>query len=415
MKRIVTKSMLASMLLALPFQYANSNETVESKDQSQEKPVEKKEKKPFKSFTGKVVKNRVRMRLQPSLESPILRELNKDEMVVVINEDDEFYSVEPPEDIKAYIFRTYVLDGTVEGHHVNVRLDPTLDSPVVAQLNTGDSITGRVSPSNSKWLEILPPEGTYFYVSKDYIENVGDSSYMAKVNKRRDDVNQLLDSAYMASHQDGNKPFEEIDYEAIVQKYDNIIQQYTDFEQQVTRARELLVDFKDQYTKKKIAYLEAKSKNFIDAESLQKENNRLSKAYKQQLKKLNELENQVGSSKQIGHKRDATIANSPWLPQEEVVYAKWTEENTEGSMDDFYEDEADKAINLKGMVQPYNRNVKNKPGDYVLLNSYNTPIAFLYSTKVNLQDHVGQEVSITGSPRPNNRFAYPAYHVMSVE
>lgn len=412
MKRIATISALASMLLALPFTSANCAESQETTTQQKEETVAKEQKQPFTPFTGQVVKSRVRMRLTPSLDSPILRELNKEEMVVVVDEDDEFYAVQPPEDIKAYIFRTYVLDGVVEGHHVNVRLEPTLDSPVVAQLNTGDTVTGRVSPINSKWLEILPPKDTYFYISKDYIENIGDSSHMAKINKRRDEVNQLLDTAYMASHQNSDRPFEEIDYEEIIQKYHHIINDYPDFEQQTTRARELLVDFKDQYTKKKIAYLEAKSKNFIDAESLQNENRRLSKAYKQQLKKLNELESQMGNSQSTG---SITIVSSPWLPQEEKIYERWSEENSQGSMDDFYADEMSYAISLKGMIQPYNRNVKNKPGDYVLLNSNNAPIAFLYSTKVNLQDHVGQEVSIVGLKRPNNRFAYPAYHVMSVE
>jgi uncharacterized protein YgiM (DUF1202 family) len=411
MKNIVKKSALATLLLALPITFVNSAESQEN-NKTQEEPVVKQNKQPFNHFTGKVVKSRVRMRLDSSLDSPILRELDRGEMVLIVNEDDEFYAVQPPEDVKAYIFRTYVLDGVVEGHHVNVRLEPTLDSPVVAQLNTGDSVTGRISPTNSKWLEITPPKETTFYISKDYIEKVGDSHYMAKINKRRDDVNQLLDTAYMTSQRDLNRPFEEIDYDEVISKYDIIINNYPDFEQQVTRSKELLINFKDQYTKKKIAYLEAKSKNFIDTESLQKENKRLSNAYKQQQKKLSDLENQMGA--EDGSTTQA-VSSSMWLPQEEIIYGKWTEENGQGSKDDFYADELSRATTLKGMIQPYNRHVKNKPGDYVLLNSSNRPIAFLYSTGLNLQDHVGQEITMVGVSRPNHRFAYPAYYVLTVE
>lgn len=333
-------------------------------------------------------------------------------MVVVVAEDDEFFAVLPPEDTKAYIFRTYVLDGVVEGHHVNVRLEPTLDSPVVAQLNTGDSVTGRVSPINSKWLEIVPPETTYFYISKDYIEKVGDANHMAKINKRRDEVNQLLDTAYRASHRDDQRPFEEIDYATIIRKYNDIINNYPEFEQQTGRAKELLVDFKDQYTKKKIAYLEEKSKTFTDAESLQKENRRLSHAYKQQQQKLHELEQQVTHKP---GKKSKKIISSIWQPQEQIAFEAWQEENGKKTIEEFYADQMDHAMTLKGSVQPYNRNVKNKPGDYILLNSSSTPIAFLYSTEINLQDYVGQEITLQAAPRPNNRFAYPAYFVLTVQ
>lgn len=405
MKKLPTGTLLATMLVALPINNTFATEAETTK-------VTEEVKAPFQTFTGKITKNKVRMRLNPSLDSPIIRELNQREMVIVVEEDDEFYAVAPLEDIKAYIFRTYVLDGVVEGHHVNIRLEPTLDSPVIAQLNTGDSVTGRVSPINSKWLEIIPPASTKFYVSKDYLEKVGDANYMAKVNKRKNKVNQLLDTAYMASSSSLKRPFEEVDYEEVVSKYDQLINNYQDFEEQTIRARELLVDFKDQYTKKKIAYLEAKSKSFIDSETLQKENSRLNTAYQTQQEKLEALERQVGN---VPERTPKAIIGATWIPKEETFYETWIEENGERPMREFYRDELAEANTLNGTLQPYTRNVKNKPGDFVLLNSNNTPIAFLYSTKINLQDYVGQKVSVKGNPRPNNRFAYSAFHVLTLE
>lgn len=404
----VTKSALLTLLLAIPMPFA-----IHAASQEEPKPQEEtllaEQKEPFKPFTGQVVKSRVRMRLNPSLESPILKELAQGDMVIVVGEDDEFYAVKAPEDIRGYVFRTYILDGVVEGHHVNVRLEPTLDSPIVAQLNSGEAVTGRISPTNNKWMEIAPPDTTRFYVSKDFVQKVGDSSYMTKIYKRRDEVNRLLDTAAKAAHRDLNRPFDEVDDGEVIKKYESIIANYSDFEQQTARAKELLADFKEQYTKRKIAYLEAKSRDFIE-ESLQKEHRLLAKVQNLQEQKLVAME---ARSDKLPEKE--VVIGAAWLPQEMKLYQEWKEQNSRGTLQDFYAEELNSSATLKGIVQPYNRNVKNKPGDYVLLNSSNTPIAFIYSTSVNLQDYIGQQATVVGAQRPNFHFAYPAYHVFSIE
>lgn len=49
-----------------------------------------------------------------------------------------------------------MLDNTIEGNRVNVRLEPNLEAPIIAQLNAGDKIEGQISALNSKWYEITP-------------------------------------------------------------------------------------------------------------------------------------------------------------------------------------------------------------------------------------------------------------------
>jgi len=125
------------------------------------------------SFTGKILSNKTRLRLHPTLDSPILKELDQDAWVVVTGEKDDFYLVEPPKDLKAYIFRTFVINNVVEGVRVNVRLRPELGSPVVCHLNTGDLVEGVASISNNKWLEIDLPKTAHCYIAKELIENIG--------------------------------------------------------------------------------------------------------------------------------------------------------------------------------------------------------------------------------------------------
>ena len=105
-----------TQIYADPSTYSRSsqNENDASAAQFVETPVT-----PFTSFTGKVTKNKVRLRLQPNLEGPILKELVQGDMLIIIGETEDFYAVQPPTGSKAYVFRTYILDGVVEASRVN--------------------------------------------------------------------------------------------------------------------------------------------------------------------------------------------------------------------------------------------------------------------------------------------------------
>lgn len=80
----------------------------------------------FSSFVGKITGNRVRMRLHPNLDSPIIKELNEGELLVVVGKSDDYFAILPPQNVNAYVYRTYVLDGVIEGDHVNVRMEPNM-------------------------------------------------------------------------------------------------------------------------------------------------------------------------------------------------------------------------------------------------------------------------------------------------
>ena len=127
----------------------------------------------FKSFTGKVKGKKVRLRTQPDLDGAVVKELQRGEYLAIIDEVDDFWVTQAPSDLKAYVFRSFVLDNVVEGNRVNVRLHPNTEAPVITHLNSGDAIDGTICPANHKWIEIAAPETARFYVAKSYIENAG--------------------------------------------------------------------------------------------------------------------------------------------------------------------------------------------------------------------------------------------------
>lgn len=357
-------------------------------------------KSPFTSFTGKVLKNKVRMRLHPSLDGAIIKELHADDMVMIVGETEEFYAVEPPADLKAYIFRTYVLDGVIEGNHVNVRLEPDLSSPVIVQLNSGDTVKGAVSSIDKKWLEITPPASTRFYISKDYIEKIGDASMMANIKRRKEEVSSILNTARLNSQIELQKPFDQIHLEAITQKLNLVVAKYQDFPVEVTKAKELLNSIQSTYLNKKLAYIENQNQH-------------------QQQPQVQQKEEVLATAPEASGAVKPTLINSKmasWIPLEQSIYEEWKIQNGNLSIDEYYSQSTQGALELHGIIEPYNRSIKNKPGDYVLTSqTTHLPIAYLYSTRANLQDIAGQEVTIKVVPRNNQNFAYPAYFVLSVE
>lgn len=384
---------------------------------------------PFEPFTGKVSRNKVRLRLTPDLEGKVVNEVQKDQLLIVVGESEDFYMIQPLENMKAYIFRTFVLGGVVEGSRVNVRLEPTLDSPIIAQLNSGDKVEGDVCQENNKWLVIKPPASVALYVFKDYVHKVGDIYYMSLVEERRKEINHLLNSAYLMSQEEMQKPFQEIDLDLIVSIIQEITTRYGDFPEHTKRAHDLMTLIQDHYLQQKSDYLEFKSKE--NSELWKEKNAQLLAEVELQRKRLQELEKQLLEEKAKEQhvamdKPSETIQMPPpstlqenlltWMNVEQQLFKEWHEQNLEATLEDYYKFQIAQSKELSGILKAYDRVVKNKPGDFLIVNPVTqTPLAFLYSTSVDLEANLGKHVTVYGSPRPDNHFAFPAYYVHQLE
>lgn len=337
----------------------------------------------FSPFTGKIKGKKVRMRLQPDLDGYIIRELEKNEFISVVDQEGDFWCVSPPEIIKAFIFRSFVLDNVVEGNRVNVRLEPDLEAPIIGHFNSGDHVEGTVSSKNKKWLEISPPSTTRFYIAKEFIEFAGGPDLKIEMDSRKNTVQELMETASNFSKEEMNKFFEDIDFDQIKKNYLTIIQDYTDFPQYAEIAKEAFTQVQENYLQKRIHYLETKANNLA-----QKRISNKSMNFHEQMQM--------------------------WEPIEESLYLSWAQLNEEQDIDAYYEKQKNIAISISGTLENYTADVKNKPGDFILKNN-NLRIACVYSTIIDLHNHVGKNVTLIASPRPNNHFAFPAYFIHAVE
>ncbi len=329
----------------------------------------------FSPFTGKVKGKKVRMRLGSDFESPIIMECDVDQMVSVIGEKGAFYAVEPPSTLKAYVFRNFIQNDVVQGSHVNIRLHPDFDAPVLGQLNTGDQVRSSDVANHPKWLAIQLPKGIQFYIAKEFVENIGDPEVYASRELRWMEGKLQCDAASNLSKIELNKPLSEMNAEQVVQLYQSILQKYADFPL-------LVQDAKDDLARFEAAYL-----------------------LKQQ-----------DISMDIADKGPFSLSEKvqTWQPIEEGLYTLWARKNHGKSIDEFYAEQRLGSKKLSGILEPYVTPIKNRPGDF-LLRVNDAIVACVYSTKVDLQKCLGKEVHLILAPRSNNHFAFDTYFVLDVE
>lgn len=396
---------------------AKNNEPPVSAPTPAPTPAEPKE---IEHFTGKISRNRVRLRLQPSLESPILKELNRDDFFIVTSVVDDFYAVLPPEKLKGYVFRTYVLDGVIEGSHVNVRLEPDTNSPILCQLNAGEKIEGKISPQSNKWLEITLPEKVRFFVAKEYVNRIGDANLFYSIEKKRSQITARLAKIELLMKEELKKPFKEIQPAPIVNELTQLAKQAQELPTQKEKAEMLIQKMQESYLQKSVANKQAKPekaaapKPSIVATGPQNDDPAEQEAPIVAPNKAPQIA--APSQKQLPSIPAPGKPNDFWVEQEQRLIKEALDAGQTSSPAEFYSLDEQLGYSLTGIVKPNLRPVKNSPGDFLLIDpETNLPIGYLYSTKIDLHNYIGRQITVVVSERPNNNFAYPAYFVLKVE
>jgi len=337
------------------------------------------------------------MRVAPELDSHIVLELPKGDYVIVNSEKGDFYAVKPPADTKAFIFRGFVIDDVVEGERVNVRLAPDREAPIVGHYSTGTQVHGKVCAESNRWLEINMPAEALFFIAKEYIEYAGAPEVKAIHDRRKNAVQQLFEATQTLTHTEMLKPFHEIDEQRIVHNYNTIIGEYSDFHTYVEQSAQALAKFREDYLHRKVAHLELTASNIIQ--------------------KAPQSDNFVTSDGLLAAEKSVvspTDRMKIWEPIEEALYLSWSAMHHAKTMRDFYRDQKLKGQFISGILESYREPIKSKPGDYILKEK-DVPLAYVYSTHVDLEELVGKRVTLTVSPRENNNFAFPAFYVLEAQ
>jgi hypothetical protein len=220
-----------------------------------------------------------------------------------------------------------------------------------------------------------------------------------------------LTAAILFAQSEIQKPFEQIDFDRIQSSFDGISKEYHDLPAIVEQIKHALEQTQDIYVQKKIAFLEARAggKNYQAPHPSHPSLVRDVAVHEI----ASNASHTIGLTSSFAHE-PATDKMLAWQPLEESLYHMWVAANGETSLEEFYSTDNQAIRTLSGIIEPYNRPVKNRPGDF-LLKVDNLPVAFLYSTRINLEKLIGQQVTVVAAPRPNHHFAFPAYFVLNIE
>lgn len=377
----------------------------------------------FSSFTGKIIGNKVRLRANHDLDSHIIKQLNKDELVLIIGEENDFYAVAPSSDFKAYIFRSYVIDNVTEASRINVRLSPSTEAPILTQLDSGYKVEGQVYPQNNKWLEITPPQTIKFYVAKEYVSYAGDVHYFTKMQTRKDEVTKLLNSAFYLTQEECKKPFNEMQPDEAISQFELVIKMYPDFPDHAKQSKEGLALLQDTFLQKKLSYLETKQdlaetekKELLEKLNKISSSNEFSiNTAKTPTSNFTKKETISYAKRNLDNTKEITDKMKYWDSIEESLFLTWNTFHPDKNVNDFYAEQKATGSTIYGTIEKYEHAIKSKPGDYLIKDSNNHPIAYLYSTNIDLDEYLGRSVEATVSSRQNNNFAFPAYFVNSIE
>lgn len=136
------------------------------------------EAKNSESFTGIIIADSVNIRSGPSENFEILRKMNKDNIVLVIGQEQEWYKIKLPRQSKAYIHKKFLSPAKknekfafVIANNVNIRSDKGTQFNIIGQLNKKDKV--EIMAKEGQWYRIFSFKGCFAWVNEKYVENYG--------------------------------------------------------------------------------------------------------------------------------------------------------------------------------------------------------------------------------------------------
>lgn len=116
------------------------------------------------AFTDVTVKvDRAILRLEPSFQGEVVTQVDAGAILHATGQQGEWTSVVPPTNVCFWVHSDFVTNGLISGSLVRVRLGPSVNHFVVAELNRDApvSIRGR----DGDWYSIAPPPGILLWIN----------------------------------------------------------------------------------------------------------------------------------------------------------------------------------------------------------------------------------------------------------
>ena len=350
-------------------------------------------------FTGKVCVHCAALRATPTGQSLPVFECERALLVRVTGSDGEFYQITPPDGLKAYIARKFIVDGRVHGQHVNLRARPNTESAILGQVNDQEKVETKPLAKAPDWLEIPYPADRKLYIRKDLVTRVGDATAYSALQSQQSQIAENLKTAHamvlQAREQFQQKVPEPTSWDKIQNAYEKALKLALSSPAFTEIAHDIVQEQQVAFCDYQKWFLESKSPPQPQEIDQSKEN--------QEVK---------SSSKPL-----AALSTAPtrWTRVEQMRLEQWLDAHPEKTESHYWHEQEQQSQRLEGTLAPYVRSdLRQKPGDFLLYNS-DIPIAYLYSAQLKLADLEGKACKLRVVKRDDLGFALPAYCVIAVE
>lgn len=118
--------------------------------------------------TGMVTGNRVNLRAGPGERFEVVVQADHGERLTVLGREEQWLKVRPPLDTDLWVYAALVKDGKVVASKVQVRSGPGINYTAVGQVDRDDMLV--VRGEFQEWLKIQPPEDAALWVAAEYVE-----------------------------------------------------------------------------------------------------------------------------------------------------------------------------------------------------------------------------------------------------
>ena len=129
--------------------------------------------KKYVQVKGRVDAGILNVREKPDLNSKVISQLTRGQIINVFNEIDDWYQIVIRQNKSAFVYKKYIQiireekSGIVLARVLNIRSEPNTESSILGLLNKNDIVT--ILHEYSDWLKILY-KGSEAFVYKQYIE-----------------------------------------------------------------------------------------------------------------------------------------------------------------------------------------------------------------------------------------------------
>jgi len=183
-------------------------------------------------FAGIVTGENVNARSGSDLNFEIICKLNKDDKVVVLSKNFEWYRIRMPEGSFGYINKQYldVMEnvGIVKGDKVNVRSGPDISSNPLGQL--GNKSVVKVIKETGDWYQIEPPDSCSAWVNVQYVKyHSSVEDYAIELNKKKEAESKFSELEKDYESKMAESVPQSADIESVLKGYEEMAQVYPDF------------------------------------------------------------------------------------------------------------------------------------------------------------------------------------------